>query len=275
MKFLIDNYSDSEQTQPLYLQQGLRSLGQEAYISDISHVSVFDLFDITQPEIYISSIERVSNAVIQYLKQSDIRMILNVNNKNLKEVKEATEFLQNNELAIEFYITDNYNFPNKINNTRVVKLAHAADINEVKDLDFNYHIGKAIFIHEVEKEMSYKTSFHVMSTNHSIEKSVDICLPCVAMRPLFSHYDEVIFKNLKSINQMFLTCLCSGVKTYYDNTKLENIDEQISAMMGESFNLNYRSDNRLGDFSEISSIVSKKHVGINRAKTLLSQVKGK
>ena len=106
-----------------------------------------------------------------------------------------------------------------------------------------------------------------------LKDKVDIFLPCVAMRSLFTKYNEIIFKNLQDINQMFLNALCSGTKTYYDN-KDNNIKSTLDKMFKEEFDLNYQSDEKITEFKDISSLVQEKHSGDNRAKTILSQLKG-
>ena len=45
-------------------------------------------------------------------------------------------------------------------------------------------------------------------------------------------------------------------------------------MLKEEFNINYRNENKITDFKNIASVVKENHTGNNRAKTILSQIKG-
>ena len=99
----------------------------------------------------------------------------------------------------------------------------------------------------------------------------------IALRSILPKYDEIIFENLHSITQLFLNCIYSGVRTYYSNTEIKKDNDMkniINKIYGKEMDLDYNSKDRLRDFSEISEITKNKHSGFNRAKSVVSQIKG-
>ena len=90
----------------------------------------------------------------------------------------------------------------------------------------------------------------------------------------YPKYNEIIIRNLKFTTQVFFDAILSGSKVYYQNSKDTGVQSLINKIFKKDFNLDYNSDDRVKDFSEIRDIVKEKHTGDNRAKTILSQIKG-
>ena len=60
---------------------------------------------------------------------------------------------------------------------------------------------------------------------------------------------------------------------YIINKKDTGIQKKIQGILKIDCDLDYESDSKTQDFTEIKKIVENKHTGENRAKTLLSQIK--
>lgn len=275
MKIIIDNYSDYKQSQPLYLNQGFKKFGNESHVCDFAKDSIFDVCDTFNPNILIMSANRISHDAIQYLQQArDIQLLINIDTLSEQNVKELVAFIENQNVNIGFLFGANYNLPNKIGSINIVKINHAADINETEELPFDYKIDKAIILENPEENIGYKSSFHVISTNENMKSNADIVMPCISVRSLLPKYNEIIFKNITSINQLFLNALCSGIRTYYDNKDDSEIKKMLEKMLSSEFNINYNDENKISDFRDITKKILERHTGDNRAKTILSQIKG-
>jgi|DEB0MinimDraft_4_1074332.scaffolds.fasta_scaffold00009_11 hypothetical protein len=275
MKILIDNYSDHNNSQSLYLNEGFKTFGHESHVFDVASNSVFDVCDTVNPDILIISANRINKGVIEYLQQSNLKLIINVDNLNLDNTKELASFLKENNVEVGFLFTSEESFPRSIDRLNVVKVYQAADVNQIEDLHFNYNVGKAIIIDKIHENIGYEGSFHVIGIGNKVkQENVDIFLPSISLRSLFPKYNEIIFKDLQKINQTFLNALCSGVPTYYDNEDGSKIQETLNKMLKKEFNVNYNDENKITDFKDIVSIVKENHTGNNRAKTILSQIKG-
>tara|TARA_B100000085_G_C18555597_1_gene517569 strand:- start:890 stop:1720 length:831 start_codon:yes stop_codon:yes gene_type:complete len=275
MKILIDNYSDYSNSQSLYLNEGFKNFGHESHVFDVASNSIFDVCDTINPDILIISANRITKGVIEYLQQSNLKLIINVDNLDLDNTKQLTSFLKEAKVGVAFLFTSEESFPKNVDGFNVVKVYHAADVNQIESLHFNYNVGKAIIIDKTHENIGYEGSFHVIGIGDKVKKeNVDIFLPSISLRSLFPKYNEIIFKDLQKINQTFLNAICSGVPTYYDNEDSSKIQETLNKMLKEEFNINYRNENKITDFKNIASVVKENHTGNNRAKTILSQIKG-
>ena len=79
---------------------------------------------------------------------------------------------------------------------------------------------------------------------------------------------------MKNVSQGFFDALRRGRKVYYQNKKDTGIQEKINKIFKVDCNLDYNSEKKTEDFSQLKEIVAQKHTGDNRAKTILSQIKG-
>ena len=275
MKILIDNYSDYSQSQPLYFHEGFKELGHQSTVFDVASSSIFDVCDTLTPEFLIMSAKRMQSDVIEYLKQSqNIKLLINIDGLNTDNIKELTAFLKGNNIKVPFLFSSNVDLPQTVQGYKIVKVYQAADTNQVQDLHFDYQVDKAIFINKPNQSIAYESSFHVISTEQELKDNVDIFLPCVTLRSIFTKYNEIIFKELTEVSQLFLNAIYSGTKTYYDNEDDSKIKNNLNKMFKQEFNINYRDSKKITDFQDISKVVSEKHRGNNRAKTILSQIGG-
>tara|TARA_B100000902_G_scaffold397586_1_gene461812 strand:- start:5828 stop:6658 length:831 start_codon:yes stop_codon:yes gene_type:complete len=275
MKILIDNYSDHTNSQPLYLHEGFKKFNHSTNLFDVSTNSIFDVCDTVNPEILIISAPRISKDVIEYVQQSNLRLVIGIDNLSLENVEQLTAFMKENKIKVDFLFTSNESFSKKVNGFNIVKLYHAADVNHIEDLHFDYSIDKAIFINKKYETIGYNGTFHVIAMNDGVgHQDVDIFLPSITLRSILTKYNEIIFKDMHEVSQIFLNALCSGVKTYYDNEEDKGIQEKLNKMLKKEFNLNYKSSDKITDFKDIANIVTENHTGDNRAKTILSQIKG-
>lgn len=277
MIFLIDSYENTYHTQPLYLHTSFTNLGHQSVMSDFSSNSVFDLLDTVKPNVVITSSQRLSKDLLFYLSENKdlgIKLLLNVDKTKEEDIVSLKDFMVSQGVTPDFMFTSNYDLPNKIGRLNILKLLPAADDNQIQNLDFDYHIKRAIITDSLDVGMEYDSSFHVISMNPSLTGKADISLPCIGVRSIYDKYDEVIFKNMENLNQGFFDALRRGRRVYYQNKQDTGIQEKINGVFKIDCDLNYDSDNKTQDFSKIKSIIAEKHTGENRAKTILSQIKG-
>ena len=277
MNFLIDNYSTHDNSQPMYLHTAFFNMEYEGVLSDIAANSVFDLFDTIKPDIVITSAQRLNKETMFYMKENadlGIRLLLNVDNLNKENIEQLCDFMVMEEVIPSFMFSSNYTLPDKIKKINIVKLLPAADNNQISEPDFDYSIERGVIINEEPEEMQYDSSFHVISTDPRMKDKADIVLPAIGLRSIYPKYNEIIIKNLKSTTQVFFDAILSGAKVYYQNSRDTGVQDKINKIFKKDFNLDYNSDSKLQDFSEIKNIVNEKHTGDNRARTILSQIKG-
>lgn len=280
MKFVIDNYADYNSSQSLYFQHHIEEMEEhQSIIISQQTMSLFDFFDRTQPDCYITSSNKFSKDALLYLKENNnIKLILSVSNSKNSEILQLESILLDSKVNCPFFITnvmDGYiPFTKKI---KILRINEGVDINLDNDLGIDYKIDKAVVVdNSIEKIRRYNSTFHVMSSNVDIAKQVDVVLPVHMMRAAFSHYEEIIFQNFnKFIPQSFFEALALGKKTYYD-IQDKNTSDKMDALFDRLFKvgdkLNYSKPDKLEDFAEIKNHILEKHSSRNRVKSLLSQI---
>ena len=277
MIFLIDNYENTYNTQSLYLHTGFNNLDHVSVMSNFAENSTYDLLDTVKPQVVITSAPRLSRDLLFYLSENkalNIKLLLNVDNTKQEDIVNLKDFMIAQGVIPNIIFTSNYDLPNKIGKLNILKLLPAADLNQIQTLDFDYRIKIAIITDSVDEELKYDSSFHVISMNPELNGKVDISLPCMGMRSIYSKYDEIIFRNMENISQAFFDAITRGDKVYYHNEKDTGIQKKINGILKVDCDLDYESKDKTQDFSEIKQILAEKHPRNNRAKTILSQIKG-
>lgn len=281
MKFLIDNYAEYNNSQAIYFQKHLKDEEHECFFINEPKMSMFDYFDTIKPDIYITSTKKLSKDAVVYLSENqNIRLLLSVMEAKNSEILEIEEILRSHKIDCPFFITNRGDadmpFTKKIKMTRIM---HGVDVNMPSDKSIEYKISKAVVTNNNYAVRNYDSTYHVVSTNQSIAKDVDICLPINVIKTLINNYDEIIFSDIDShLPQLFFEAISLGKRVYYDikgddeSLKAEKI---INGIFGIGDGLNYKSTNRIEDFSDLQAVVNEKHTSIKRTKTLLSQIPSK
>jgi hypothetical protein len=278
MKFLLDNFSDSHSTQSLYLNKHLNDIGYVSNIRMDPHQSLYDALDIYSPDIYISSIPTFSKDALFYIKenaQRNIKLIMCINGANQSIVDKVEDLLKANEIDCLFF------FGNKKDvNTKFIKyitVQEAADINilEARN-ELKYNIQKAVIVTDKSKVKNYSGTYHVISLSQNMNKC-DFFVPASVLTHLYQNYDEIIFTDFEGyIPQYFFDAVARNKKIYYDINDI-NVENKVNDILTkvlklESHSLNYNSENKLKDFSNLNKYVLEKHTGLNRTKTIISQL---
>lgn len=280
MKFVIDNYADYNSSQPMYLSNHIdESEEHSCMMINQQTMSIYDLFDRTQPDCYITSANKFSKDALAYLEENkNIKLILCVSNTKSSQVLELEDIILEHKINCPFFITnvmDGYiPFTKKI---KILRVYEATDLNLDNDIGVDYKIDKAVVVVEgIEKVRRYNSTFHVMSSNVDIAKSVDVILPVHMMKAAFTKYNEIIFQNFdKCVPQAFFESLALGKKTYYDiqdKDQADAMDKLCDKFFGVGNKLNYSKPDKLEDFTDVAKRVLEKHTSTNRVKTLISQI---
>lgn len=279
MKFLIENYSTPDSTQPLYFNKHLNETSEHRSILRQNNASIFDIFDTIRPDVYISSFNTLSKDALLYLQENKhIKFLMSIDGLQQQHFLKLEDILQSYEVSCHFFFSvSGQSYSRKY---RFVSIRHAADINIKQDLSIVYKAEKCIIVNKDDPSRNYKKdyngTYHVITNNQSLLKKSDAYLPITLMPSIYNMYEEIIFTDIGSeLPQSFFDALYYGKRVYYD-IKNENIaqkiDDAVSHIFGVNNVLNYNAPNKLEDFSAVKNIVNEKHLSTNRTKTLLSQL---
>lgn len=276
MKFLIENYANSSQTQCLYLNTILNSHDScKSFLYNSKERSMYDVLDKFSPDYFITHASLLKNDFVVYCKQEkkDIKLLLNIQGLSNDNVAQLDISLQANDINCPIlFTTINSSLLPKIKHRRLLQLLDAFDPNLTRSKKIaTYQLPKAFFVlnqHDIDEEVPY----HIITINDKIKKYADICIPEVYMSTLYSNYEEVIFYDINNyIPQSFFDAIAMGNKVYFKSENKDTI-EMINNILKPEKSLNYDDEDKLQDFTNIKKYVLDKHSGQNRVKTLLSQL---
>jgi hypothetical protein len=281
MKIVIDNYATSEDTQPLYFQNTLLSLGYESVLCDSKRDSTYDIFDKNNPDIYITHGYRITKDLIHYIVNNTCStdILINIQEINNNEVLSISELFNNNNVNSSFFFlnTDNKNIPT-IKDRNIINICSAADMNLLNQKNtMQYSINKAIMLTNKDSIKTYEGSYHNISMSESMKDVVDIVLPELLLAPLYSCYKNVIFRDFHGhIPQAFFDAIIFGCNVYFDIDDIQNrnnMNNLITKILKPKQSLDFNNEDKLEDFTELQNFVIEKHTNNNRVKTLLSNIR--
>lgn len=282
MKFLIDNYSNYNTTQPLYFHAHINEFEEHlCHLKSDNTISMYDLFDRFNPDVYITSANKISKDAVMYLKENqkdqDIKLAICIQHVKNNEILAIEELLKKHNITCSFFFL-NCDKKNKpiTKNTNVVIIQDATDINLSLSLDIDFNIDKAFIIDKQTKFKERHGSYHVITTNPELKEISDFNLPINLLIAMYSKYEEIIFTNLQDhITQSVFDAITHGKKVYYDiddKDVANRLDEIFDKTFGVGSRMNYKNVNKLEDFTTIKNIVNEKHNSQKRTKSLLSQI---
>jgi hypothetical protein len=265
MKFLIDNYSTINNTEPLYLSNTINAI--DGYSSSIYHqgnnMSVYDKFDSVNPDIYITHALLINHDTICYLKdKTSIQVVVNISGLNQEKLSQVETMLLHYDInSVLFFINySNHNLTSSKFNIFV--LHHGADVYLGRSKSISYSIDKCIMISSKSQITEREGTYHYVSTNNDLVNAVDIVMPTMYLSNIYPCYNSIIFKPFgKVIPQYFYDAVFYGNEVSYENDN-EN-DPMIEIISNMFKDTNPKA---------LKEIIKNKHTCLNRTKSLLSQL---
>lgn len=283
MNIVIDNYTTTEDTQALYFNNSLLSLGYNSRLFESRRESLYDVFDKHQPDVYITHAFRITNDLLHYIvnNQAKIDVLVNVQGMNKENISNLSDTFNKNNIISSFFFlnTENNNISN-IRDRNVINICSAADTNLLNQKNtITYKIDKAIILYNKESIKEYDGSYHNISMLESMKDLVDIVLPELMLAPLYSCYDEVVFRDFNGyLPQGLFDAIMFGCKVYFDiddNKNRNELESMINKILKPEASLIFSDKNKLQDFTNLRAFVMEKHTNNNRTKTLLSNIRTK
>jgi hypothetical protein len=265
MKFLIDNYSSTYHTEPMYLNETLNLIeGCSSVIRYDDKMSIYDNFDLVGPDFFITHGNKMSMDILSYLKEHEnIYLIVNISGLTQEQVKTLENILKLHEInQVVFFI----NYPNHgiiAKNINIFVLAHGADIFLTPTSNTVYNIKEGVFVNSKSQITKREGTYHYLSNTNSISKDVDIFLPTVYMSNLYRNYDKIVFKSFgKIIPQSYFDAIFNGNMVEYEPDSSNDPTISVLANIFEGCDT----------FAKMKQQVRNKHTCLHRTKSLLSQL---
>ncbi len=277
MKTLIQNYTSALSTEPMYIHRCLSECGYEAFLWSNPQMSAYDIFDMHQPDLFITHYKFLTNDILKYLsKKKQIKMVLNISGASQSEIDVIENIAKAKNVNIPFVFTNLYESNNnvKTKNIKCINLYPAADIflASVPTPDYNLQacvisIQKNDLMTEAIKD---KETYHILSLNPESSDYADMSLDIAGLSSFYHRYDEVILAD--DINLVTSQILFDSIlKSKRVILKVsENQQQLLDSILAKLF----IEDNSKSDISDlIRGQIKRKHNCFKRTARLFRALK--
>jgi hypothetical protein len=259
MKFVISNYASANQTESYYFNASINLLeNHKSVLWDQRSISLYDIFDQFNPDVFICHGKAVPSDIISYCKENGgPKLAINVTGLTQKETNNIEQFLIDNNVEIHFLFTNTHE---KVTNTktRTINIPFGADVFLSTKKQISYSIDKCYIVSNESDIIDYEGTYHYITNDESLSSKTDAFLPVMSIASLYDNYKEIIIKNNSStLPQVFFDAV------YYGN--------DVKLVSSKYTDLVLNKLLKLEDGESLKEKIKTKHTCLNRTKTLLSQ----
>ena len=195
MRTLIQNYTSTLSTEPMYINRCFTEAGFDSVLWTEPNISAFDAFDYTKPDLFVGHFRFLTQDIVKYLAGSNVSLALNVTGANEQEIQQIDSLV---DMGIDMpLVFSNLYQPTAVSKTKKAKFIHlypATDIFlPVKNIP-EYEIDSCIITVENGPTLSEakmgKESYHVFSFNAD-SGYADFELDIAAMTSFYRRYKKI------------------------------------------------------------------------------------
>lgn len=200
MKLLIQNYSNSCSSQPMYLNESMSKIGVDSKIWNINEpISVYDKLDTEKPNVVITSFQTIQQDLISYLTNNDkIQLVIDISGIDQDIFNNLSQLVTNKKIDCPFFISQDYKFLSNVDygSNKVVNILPCLDIFALKTNTPSYNIEAAIVSNRLSNKFTeacgmYK-AYHKIVMSDNPDPSFDLQANVLNMNSLYDKYEEVV-----------------------------------------------------------------------------------
>ena len=288
MKVLIQNYTTNSTTEPLYISECVNSVdGCEAAVWN-KNVSAYDMFDIVEPDLFITHLSLLTPDIIKYLSQNkSISAIFNVTMVEQMHVDQLDSMVSENKIQCPFFFTNQPKILNRLRqkNIKLVSIMHGADIflSQQQPVGFDYDIELGI-VSNYEVGDRFKdlvdnfNSYHYLTQNTKLTEGFDISIPVMQMYSLWNKYRKIVITmDDMYLPQSFFDAIVYGNDVFYHpkyGSMKGKMNSNLQSMLGISQSLSCSFEQIVSgqDHSDVKKKILDRHTCAHRVKRMFSQL---
>jgi len=274
MKTLIHNYSSAMTTEPMYLNKCLELCQTPTYLW-ANEVSAFDIFDATQPDVFISHYGMLTNDIVKYLSQNKkISTVLNVTGANEQELESIEQVFLGNKMNIPFVFTNYHDSlcKNKTKKIKMVNIWPSVDIflphSPLPDFKINLAVLATEMNDLVKRAIASKETYHLLSLSDTAE-GFDLTVNVQSLGNMYGKYDEVLIAS--DVNTVFSQVLFEAA---LNAKKLSiKVSKKQQGMLDKVLASLFHDDGNKDVGRLVKQQIKRKHTCVNRAARLCRLLK--
>jgi len=200
MKLLIQNYSNSCSSQPMYFNECLSRAKVESKLWDLNDpVSVYDKLDLEKPDIIIASFQTVRQEILSYLKSNNsMKIVFDITGINQDILDNLELLIENEHIDCPFFISQDYKFLTtaKAKKTKTINLLPSCDIFGYQTPVPDFHVQAAVISNKLcdkfTESCEHYESYHKVLLADNPDPSFDLQANVINMNSLYQKYDEIV-----------------------------------------------------------------------------------
>ena len=290
MQALIQNYATPNSTEPLYVSECLNAIDDcKSTVWNSNQISAFDIFDIVQPDVFITHYRMLSNDLIKYLSGSKIECVFNITDAQQDHIDQLDEVFRSHKIKCPFIFTNQPRLFNTLlqRKTKLISVMHGADIflpaQGITLPEYQLEMGLITNYkcdtERLNKLLGHYSCYHTLSTDQELSNHVDISTSAMPLYAIYNRYKKMIITHESNyIPQYFFDSLLYGNETYYltrHSGQQEKTNGVIKEMLQTKCSLACDHDEiEKGkiDFAKLRNQLLTKHTCANRVKRILSRL---
>lgn len=266
MKVLIDNYTNHKTTEPLYINRTLSTINVENVLWDSRSISFYDIMDRFQPDVFITSVQTLSNDILHFFKnnRTSVDVVTNITDASEEDMRTLLS------------VYDDCNINNKlmINNQAFSRPITVPPSVNKQDI----YYGADIFIQQYNNSLNNNIDLCVITDGDVSEQWVDQIIQ--AKSPQSYHILSLDGKFQRKDSQVTLVDMANIYKLYGSVSIIS--DKQSGIFTQLFFDLSLRGvdveyaslENVYNNevLNNMKKEVAKRHTCLNRVQMLLSRM---
>lgn len=241
MRTLIQNYSSTLSTEPMYLHRCLVESGEEAHLWSDQNQSAYDIFDYIKPDLFVSHYKFLTNDILKYLSQSkNIAMALNVTGASQDDIEKVESVLQQAKVNIALTFTNLYE--NTLRSKLDIKqLYPAADIFLSALPTPDYEMDTCFFALSDSEDLntlqSKESNYHTVGFTQSDKPYADMSLDVTSSVSFYNKYRKcVLVGDVNFVtSQILYDCLlkCKSINLKVHESQQKVLDSRLANLFSE------------------------------------------
>jgi hypothetical protein len=196
MKILFHNYSNETTTEPAYLCAALQKSGVDAKLWSDPRMSAFDAFDLTQPDVFVTSYQTITPDILKYIELNNkkIDLVLNVTGVSDAQMEDIESVIKNLKINVPLVFINSFSYKRRPKTSlKCERLFPAFDLFNIRRTGEKALCEEAVLAtkpsEKLTEVLSKKRVYHLVQiTNGKKDEEFDIRANAPSMQDLFKYY---------------------------------------------------------------------------------------
>ena len=270
---LLQNYSTPLSTEALYLHRCMIESKCDAVLWADRNISAFDIFDATNPDIFLTHFRFITQDILKYLSGSNIDVVLNITGADNQMINQIEQEFASRKIKSKLLFTNTHELMSPLNKsqTKLINILPGLDIfvpkQEVTPFNLPTCIVTSGNTDTIKSFTDKEESYHTIGIGTD-EKDFDFNLDIASFISIIDRYDKALLVDDLHVvfSQLFFesTFRCPSTILQVPDNQKETLNKILATLFHEQ-----EADNIS---VAIKEQIKRKHTCFNRTARLLKSI---